>query len=205
MLKDAAAVITGAGSGIGEAIAKEFAQQGAKIVIADWDETEGHRVEKHLIDGGCSALFVRTDVSKSNEVQALVNKSLNRFGKIDIVVNNAATILPKLLEDVEEDEWHRLLDVNLKSVYLMIKHTIQELRKTRGSIVNMSSLGGLTGQKHNAAYASTKGAIIAMTKSLALDYAPDGVRVNCICPVGVQTPLLEKWITDQADPNHTEV
>ncbi|WJH33531.1 SDR family oxidoreductase [Paenibacillus sp. CC-CFT747] len=115
--------------------------------------------------------------------------------------NNAASILPKPLEDVEEEEWDRLVAINLKSIYLATKYSIPELRKTRGAIVNMASLNGLVGQLQNASYAATKGGIVALTKSLALDYAKDGVRVNCLCPAGVMTPLLESWIEQQEDPD----
>ena len=101
---------------------------------------------------------------------------------------------------MEEEEWDRLFNINLKSVFLLVKHAITELRKTRGAIVNMASLNGLVGQKMNPVYAATKGGVVAMTKALALDYAPDGVRVNCICPAGVSTTLLQHWIQEQDDP-----
>jgi NAD(P)-dependent dehydrogenase (short-subunit alcohol dehydrogenase family) len=202
------AIISGAGSGIGEATAKLFASRGAKVIIADWNEAEANRVanEINLIHAhktqGC-ALAVKTDVSSEQQVKLLIQQTVAAFGAIDILFNNAAVVLPKELEDITDAEWTRTLDINLKSVYLMIKYCIPEIRKSRGSIVNMSSLSGLLGQKQNPVYSATKGAIIAMTKALALDYAKDGVRVNCICPAGVMTPLLEEWIIQQPDPKAT--
>jgi NAD(P)-dependent dehydrogenase (short-subunit alcohol dehydrogenase family) len=200
------AIITGAGSGIGEATAKLFVDAGAKVVLADWNETQANRVadEINLTQAADNrALAVKTDVSSEQEVKRLVQQALTTFGSIDIIFNNAAVVLPKELEDITEEEWTRTLNINLKSVYLMIKYCIPEVRKSRGNIVNMSSLSGLLGQKQNPVYSATKGAIIAMTKALALDYAKDGVRVNCICPAGVMTPLLEEWIQQQPDPTAT--
>jgi NAD(P)-dependent dehydrogenase (short-subunit alcohol dehydrogenase family) len=205
-LEGKVAIITGAGSGIGEAAAKLFVSVGAKVIIADWNEAEANRVASEinqLYPKQSSALAVKTDVSSEQEVKALVQQTLAAYDSIDILFNNAAVVLPKELEDITEAEWTRTLDINLKSVYLMIKYCIPEIRKSRGSIVNMSSLSGLLGQKQNPVYSATKGAIIAMTKALALDYAKDGVRVNCICPAGVLTPLLEEWIGQQPDPTAT--
>jgi NAD(P)-dependent dehydrogenase (short-subunit alcohol dehydrogenase family) len=205
-LQDKVAIITGAGSGIGEATARLFADQGARVVIADWNEAEAIRVASEINTlssvQGC-AIPVKTDVSSEPQVKHLVQQTIQTYGAIDIIFNNASVVLPKELEEITEPEWTRILDINLKSVYLMIKYGIPELRKQRGSIVNMSSLNGLLGQRQNAVYSATKGAIIAMTKALALDYAKDGVRVNCICPAGVSTPLLEEWMGQQPDPAAT--
>lgn len=199
-------IVTGGGSGIGEATAKLFASLGAKVVIADWNEAEAYRVANEInkiqpTNGGAYA--VKTDVSSEQQVKYLVQQTLTTYGSIDILFNNAAVVLPKELEDITELEWTRTVDINLKSVYLMIKYCIPEIRKNRGNIVNMASLNGLLGQRQNPVYSATKGAIIAMTKALALDYAKDSVRVNCICPAGVMTPLLEDWIGQQLDPAGT--
>jgi NAD(P)-dependent dehydrogenase (short-subunit alcohol dehydrogenase family) len=205
LLKSKVCIITGGGSGIGEVTAKRFADEGATVIVIDIDVQEARRVAREITEkhGLEFAYAMVADVSSEAQVQETITALIGRVGRIDVLFNNAATILPKPLEEVEEWEWTRLLDVNLKSVYLMTKHTIAWLRQTKGNIVNMSSLNGLVGQKQNAAYAATKGAIIAMTKSLALDYAGDGVRVNCICPAGVMTPLLEKWIMEQDNPDAT--
>ncbi|WP_409344225.1 SDR family NAD(P)-dependent oxidoreductase [Paenibacillus sp. MBLB4367] len=202
-LQGKVAIITGGGSGIGQSTAELFAEQGAKVAIADWNEENGIRTVRSIAGrtaDSSNAIFVKTDVSNADDVKRLVEITVDTFGHLDIVFNNAAAILPKFLEDVEEPEWNRLIDINLKSVYLTAKYAIPELRKAKGCIISMASLNGLIGQKQNAVYAATKGGIIAITKALALDYAPDGVRVNCICPAGVMTPLLETWIKQQPDP-----
>lgn len=197
------AIVTGGGSGIGEAIVRLFANQGAAVIIADWNEKGASRLAEELTFSGHQVVAVKVDVSRESDVRELIQETLHRFGQLDVLVNNAAVILPKFLEEVEEEEWDRLFNINLKSVFLMVKHAIAELRKTRGAIVNMASLNGLIGQKMNPVYAATKGGVVAMTKALALDYAPDGVRVNCICPAGVSTPLLQNWIQEQDDPTAT--
>ncbi|QNK55044.1 SDR family NAD(P)-dependent oxidoreductase [Paenibacillus sp. PAMC21692] len=200
-------LITGGGSGIGEVTAIRLAEEGATVIVADMDGESGERVAQAIAGktGRSPAVSIRTDVADEGEVRHLAGTIRDRYGRLDVLINNAATILPKPLEDVKETEWQRVIDINMKSVYLLIKHTIPLLRESKGSIVNMASLNGLVGQKQNAVYASTKGAIVAMTKSLALDYASDGVRVNCICPAGVSTPLLEKWIEEQDDPAKTRI
>lgn len=197
------AIVTGGSSGIGEAIVRLFVAHGANVVIANRNENDAARIIDELESQGANVLAVKTDVSKEEDVQRLMEQTIKRFGQIDIVVNNAAAIMPKFLEEFQVEEWDHIFNVNLKSVFLMIKYSIAELKKTRGSIVNLSSLNGLIGQKMNPVYAATKGGMNAMTKALALDYAPYGVRVNSICPAGVSTPLLDKWIQQQDDPQAT--
>ncbi|WP_438347702.1 SDR family NAD(P)-dependent oxidoreductase [Paenibacillus sp. FA6] len=207
---DKVVIVTGGGSGIGEVSAERFAEEGALVVIADWNEAEAQRVAIKLnanyprTEGTIRAIAIQTDVSKDDDVANLMSTTMQAFGRIDVLFNNAAVILPKYLEEIEESDFDRVIDVNLKGVYLTVKHAIAHLRQTRGSIVNMASLNGLIGQRQNPVYAASKGGIIAMSKSLALDYASDGVRVNCVCPAGVKTPLLETWTEQQADPKATE-
>jgi NAD(P)-dependent dehydrogenase (short-subunit alcohol dehydrogenase family) len=198
-------IVTGGGSGIGEVTAMRYASAGASVAIADLDGVQAQRVADTIgrTAGEGRVIAIPCDVSSEASVKSLVEETADRFGGIDVLFNNAATILPKALEDVTEEEWMRTVNVNLKGVFLTIKHSILYLRRAKGSIVNMASLNGLIGQRQNAVYASTKGGIIAMTKALALDYAESGVRVNCICPAGVTTPLLEKWVEEQADPDLT--
>lgn len=196
-------VVTGGGSGIGEAIARLFAAEGAKVVIGDRNEREAGLLAEELRAAGREARAVKADVSLEEDVRALIEETVRRYGRVDALVNNAAVIAPKPLEQFEAAEFDRVIGVNLKSVFLTVKHAIGELRKTRGTIVNMASLNGLVGQRMNPVYAASKGGVVAMTKSLALDYAPDGVRVNCVCPAGVSTPLLRQWIREQADPEAT--
>nr|WP_223285474.1 SDR family NAD(P)-dependent oxidoreductase [Paenibacillus sp. PL91] len=210
--KDKVVLITGGGSGIGRVSAQLFAAEGAHVVIADWNEAEGQRAagelnEQYAIVKGLStkaaqarAIAIQTDVSKENAVKELMDKTRQAFGQLDVLFNNAAVILPKPLEEIDEQSFDHVLAVNVKGAYLTIKHAIPLLRQSKGSIVNMASLNGLVGQRQNPIYAASKGAVIAMTKSLALDFAADGVRVNCVCPAGVLTPLLEAWTRQQPDP-----
>lgn len=197
------AIVTGGSSGIGESIVRLFAANDANVIIADWNEQDGVRLADELTSSGHHVAAVKADVSRDKDVRALIEETVHRFGELDILVNNAAVILPKFLEDVEEEEWDRLFAINMKSVYLMVKQSLPYLKTSRGTIVNMASLNGLIGQKMNPVYAATKGGLIALTKSLALDYASNGIRVNCICPAGVSTPLLQSWIQEQDDPHST--
>jgi NAD(P)-dependent dehydrogenase (short-subunit alcohol dehydrogenase family) len=203
ILSGKTAIVTGGSSGIGESIVRLFAANGANVVIADWNEQEGVRLADELTSYGAHVAAVKADVSKDMDVRALIQETVRRFGQLDVLVNNAAVILPKFLEDVEEEEWDRLFSINMKSVFLMVKYSLPYLKTSRGTVVNMASLNGLVGQKMNPVYAATKGGLIALTKALALDYALNGIRVNCICPAGVSTPLLQSWIQEQDDPHAT--
>lgn len=198
-------IITGGASGIGEASARLFATEGAKVVIADLNEEKNKQLTLELAGKGYEILGVNCDVSNEIEVQGLIEKTIASFGKLDILFNNAGTILPKKLEEINVDEWDRLFSINVRSMYLTIKFAIPYLKKTRGSIINMASMTGVLGQRKNAAYSATKGAIIAMTKASAIDYAPYKVRVNAICPAGVDTPLLSKWLSQQKDPKKARI
>lgn len=194
------AIITGAAHGIGHASALLFARHGARVVATDLDVVAGERVPVEIQDMGGEAVFVGADVSRAADVQRLLRSALDAYGRADILFNVAGVHLPKDAESTSEEEWDYILATNVKSVFLTVKYAVAHLKKTRGAIINMASMVGLVGQRNSAAYSASKGAIVALTKSLALDYAPYGVRVNCICPAGVATPLLERWIEGQADP-----
>jgi NAD(P)-dependent dehydrogenase (short-subunit alcohol dehydrogenase family) len=202
-------LITGGASGIGEVSASLFASEGANVVIADRNEEEASLLAIELTVkypatiGIPRAVAIRTDVSQEADVTSLLEQVRQLYGRLDVLYNNASIIMPKRIEDIESQDFDRLIAVNLKGVYLMIKHSLPLLRASMGTIVNMASLNGLTGQRNNPIYAASKGGIIAMTKSLALDLAPDGIRVNAICPAGVSTPLLEAWTAQQEDPAAT--
>ncbi|MEX1030846.1 MAG: SDR family oxidoreductase [Paenibacillaceae bacterium] len=202
LLENKVAIVTGGSSGIGEAIARLFSQEGANVVVCGRNFSNAKRVAAEF---GNQGLAVKTDVSSESDVKHLIERTVQAYGKIDILVNNAAAILPKKIEDTSIEEFDHLIAVNLRSVFLTTKYAIAELRKTKGTIINMSSLNGLIGQKQNPTYAATKGGMNALTKALALDYAEDGVRVNSLCPAGVMTPLLEKWIQQQIDPEVTNL
>jgi NAD(P)-dependent dehydrogenase (short-subunit alcohol dehydrogenase family) len=196
-LKGKVAIITGSSKGIGEGCARVFAREGACVVVTSRHEKEGAAVAEGINAAGGTAIALEADVSDSGQVQRMIEKTLSRFGKLDILVNNAGQHLSKNIEKTSEEEWVHIIETNLKSVFLCSKYAIPHLRKTRGCIVNMSSMVGIVGQGNSGAYSSTKGGIIAMTKGMALDFAPDGIRVNCICPGWIETPLVNLWFAQQ--------
>ncbi len=192
-----AALITGAGSGIGRAIAQRFAAAGARVVVADVDETGGRETVALVVKAGGTAEFVRLDVADEVAVDGLVL----RLGAFDLLVNNAGighvgTILQATVADLD-----RLYRVNVRGVFNVTKAFLPAMiGRRRGSIINLASVGGVVGIRDRLAYCTTKFAVVGLTKSLALDHAADGVRVNCICPGRVETPFVQARLREYADP-----
>lgn len=197
-LKDRSVVITGAGSGIGRACALEFAKAGANVLVADID-LEGAEETVQRIAKGSAAAF-RADVSKPESVQALVEFAIKKFSVIHTLVNNAAIQINKTAEDTTFEEWNLQLSVNLGGVFLCSKYFLPHLRKTKGSIVNMSSVNGFFVEPTCAGYCTTKAAIIGLTKAMAIDHGKEGIRVNCICPGYIDAGLAEGYFQSQPDP-----
>jgi len=194
------AVVTGGAKGVGKGCARVFAQEGIAIAIADLDESAGTATVREIEALGGTCTFIKCDVSKNDEVRAFIRRVVEGFGRLDILVNNAGYHISKSVEATSEEEWDYILNTNLKSVFLCSKYAIPHLRKTRGCIVNMASMVGLVGQAHAGAYLASQGGIIAMAMGMALDLAKDGIRVNCVCPGWVQTPLTEDYLRQQPDP-----
>ncbi len=193
------ALITGISHGIGHATAVLFAQEGANIIGADIDSEKGEKVIERIRKSGSSALFIKTDISNTEDVKYLIKRSRG-FNTIDILFNNAGVEVVKKLEDTCEEEWDRTINVNLKSVFLCTKYAIPEMRKRGGgAIINNSSAAALVGS-FSPVYSASKGGIVALTKSLAVELAPDKIRVNCICPGAIETPMLQRVIEKQGDP-----
>jgi len=191
-LDEKVAVVTGAGSGIGEQIALLFAQQGARVVVADRDETNGRGVAERI---GTQALFLPMDVTSSQSVRAGLEQTFERFGQLDILVNNAGIGFVGSVEETPEEEFSRLMDVNVLGVFHGCKHAAPlMLRQGRGNIINIASVAGLVGIPRRFAYCATKGAVIAMTRQMAVDYAKKGIRVNAIAPGTVETPFVESYL-----------
>jgi len=200
-LEGKVAVVTGAGSGIGRAIALRFAQEGARVVIAEVNRDAGASAESEIRAEGGSALFVPTDVSRAADVEAMVRRTVAEFGRLDVLVNNAAIQILGRLDDTSEEDWDRLQSVNLKGVFLCSKYAIPEmLRSGGGSIVNIASVLALVGDPDLAAYCAAKGGVLALTRAAALAYGPAGIRVNAICPGDVDTPMVRDYFNKDPDP-----
>jgi meso-butanediol dehydrogenase / (S,S)-butanediol dehydrogenase / diacetyl reductase len=195
--------LTGGSTGIGFECAKAYAEAGANVVIA---ASEFGAVEKAVKEiGEDQHLGILCDVSDKSDVERAILQTIEKYGKIDAIHNNAGIATPsKPLHETSEEEWQQLMDVNIKSVLFTTRFGFEELKKSKGSILNTSSLVGEIGQHDHAAYAATKGALNALTKSMALDYAPFKIRVNAVSPAGVWTPMLRSWSKEQQDPASIE-
>jgi NAD(P)-dependent dehydrogenase (short-subunit alcohol dehydrogenase family) len=195
------AIVTGAGSGIGRAIAQAFAQEQAKVVIVDWNREGGERAAREIQQSGGHASYRCVDVSKSHEVEALMERVAREYGRLDVLVNNAAVQFLAQLVETREEDWDRLHGVNLKGVFLCCKSAIPRMIASGGgAIINIASVLGFVGDPDLAAYCAAKGGVIALTKAAALGYGPKGVRINCICPGDVDTPLFQEYIGKDSDP-----
>jgi NAD(P)-dependent dehydrogenase (short-subunit alcohol dehydrogenase family) len=198
LLENKVVFITGAASGIGRECALACARAGASVAIADIDLAQGRNTAAEIGNG---PLAVACDVSDGRSVELAVAAALERFGRIDALHNNAGLSTPsKTLEETSEAEWDRIMSVNLKSVFWTTRAALPALKLSKGTILNTASMVGTIGQANHAAYVASKGALIALTKAMALDYAPFGIRVNAISPAGVWTPMLEQWAAEQPDP-----
>ena len=190
-LKEKVAIITGGASGIGKATAILFAAHGAKIVVADIDERGANQTVTDIHNAGNEAIYIQTDVTISANTERMVAETVSRYGKLDILLSSAGIAMRLPVADLPEEDWHRCLDVNLTGVYLCAKAAIPAMRKNRGgSIINLSSIYGLVGADVRAAYVASKGGVTNLTRGMALDYAEDNIRINCICPGFVETPLV---------------
>lgn len=199
-LKDKIAIITGVSQGIGRATAFLFAQEGAIVIGADVDVEGGREVEDLIRQSGGEIEFIEADVSEYSDVKRVLDRAMD-YGSINVLFNNAGIEVVKPLVDTSEEEWDRTMSVNLKSVYLCCSLVIPEMIKNDGgTIVNNSSAAGLVGS-FSAAYSASKGGIIALTKALAVEVAQFNIRVNCVCPGAIETPMLWRVMEKQGDPN----
>ena len=200
-LQDKVALITGAGSGFGEGIAHRFSEEGASVAIIDIDPEAGERVANNIDN----SLFVEADVANSASVKNMVSKTIETFGGLDILVNNAGiTHRNQPMLEVDEKTFDRIFAVNVKSVYLTAIHAVPILRHRRGKIINIASTAGISPRPGLTWYNSTKGAMITMTKSMAAELAPDGIRVNAVNPVIGETGLTLEFMGGVDDPKIRE-
>jgi NAD(P)-dependent dehydrogenase (short-subunit alcohol dehydrogenase family) len=192
-------IVTGAGSGIGRAIALRFAEEGARVIIADVDGEAAAGVAAEA--GGGEALVRKTDVTDSSEVEALVRTAVERWGGLDVMVNNAGIGVAGTTTDTPEEDYERVMDVCLRGTFLGMKHAIPAIRDSGGgSIINLSSVAALVGIADRAVYSAAKGAILAITRAAAIDHVEEGVRVNCIAPGTVDTPWIGRITAGYDDP-----
>lgn len=201
-LKEKVIFLTGGSTGIGLDCAKAYAAEGAHVVLCARNGDLAAEEAAKLPGRHCG---MSCDVSNGPEVETTIRFILGEFGRLDAIHNNAGIASPsKPLHETTEAEWDTLMDINLKSIYWTTRYGYPHLKSSRGSILNTSSLVGVIGQSIHAAYTGTKGAMNTLTKSMALDYAEDGIRVNAVCPAGTWTPMLRKWCAEQPDPSSIE-
>lgn len=191
-LEGKVALVTGAGSGIGRASALAFAREGAQVVVSDIVVEGAEETVRQIESGGGAALCVRADVSRAEEVESLVGRAVETFGRLDCAHNNAGVGGGwNRVTDYPEEEWDRVVSINLKGVWLCMKYELAHIQQTRGSIVNTASVAGLIGSEFLCAYVASKHGVVGLTKTAALENARRGVRVNAVCPSFVETPMVE--------------
>jgi NAD(P)-dependent dehydrogenase (short-subunit alcohol dehydrogenase family) len=194
-----AVLVTGAAKGIGRATAEAFGRAGARVGLLDKDAREVEAFAGALSARG-EAIALTADVSDTSALTEAVGRCIDAFGGLDVLVNNAGTHFARAVDVYTEEEIDRLLAINFKGALYAIRSALPALRRSKGTIVSMSSMTAVVGQDRGAVYAATKGALISLTKALAIELAPDGIRVNCVCPAGVDTPLMRRWIETLPDP-----
>ncbi|WHY65223.1 glucose 1-dehydrogenase [Neobacillus sp. SuZ13] len=194
-LEGKTAIITGGGGGIGRSTAIRFAKEGAKVAVADIDAVIGEETVSLIKRDGGEAIFIKTDVTDSEQLKALIDTTTSTFGALHILFNNAGVGNSEVRSiDLAEEEWDRVIDINLKGVFLGIKYAIPELIKAGGgAIINTSSLLGLKGQKYTSAYNASKAGVVTLTQNAALEYGKFNIRVNAIAPGVIDTPIIDHW------------
>ena len=192
-LKDKVAIVTGGSSGIGRAICQRFSDEGALVAIGDIDIEGGQETLRLIQETRGIGTYIRADVSVESDIEAMVEATIRAFGRIDILVNDAAAFVFGKVEDVTQDDWHRVLSVNLVGPANAVKHVVPHMKAAGGgSIVNIASVSSFIAQPGFVPYNSSKGALLQLTRCLAMDLAPDNIRVNCVCPGAILTQATEQ-------------
>src|SRR5436190_21300289 len=200
-LSNQVAWISGAASGMGEATARLFTREGAAVALIDIQREKGEAIAKQIQGEGGRAIFIHCDVRKEEEVRASIDRAVNELGSLHILVNCAGIVQVKQLHELDVVDWDRLMDINVKSIFLSVKHAVGHLRKNaRSYVVNIGSGGSFISQSSTPAYIASKGAVMQLSKSIALDYAADGLRCNCVCPGITDTPMFREHMNKTPDP-----
>ena len=200
MFANTSVLVTGAARGIGRATAAAFAAADARVALLDQDAAAVTSAADELRKSGRDVVALTADVATSGEVNDAIARVIRTWGALDVLVANAGISFARALDEYTDDEWNRILSVNLNGAFYAIRAALPHLKARRGTVVLVSSMTGMVGQPRGAAYDASKGALIAMTRSLALEFAPAGIRVNCVCPAGVDTPLMRSWADTLPDP-----
>lgn len=201
--KDKVVVVTGGTRGIGKGCVRIFVEAGAKVVLCSKNQSQSDSLVEELnaLEKG-ESFYIKCDVSKPEEIENLIKQTISRYGQLDCLINNAGWHPPhQPIDDFSVADFRELLDLNLVSMFSACKFALPYLRQTKGNIINMSSLVGIIGQHHAVTYAATKGAIVSLTKALAIDEAPYGVRVNSVSPGNIYTPLWQESVKDADNPD----
>lgn len=200
-LSNKVAVITGGGSGIGRATCKLFASEGARVVVGDIDEKGGNETVELIKKAGGEAIFVRCDVTKESDVKQLFDKSVSAYGQVDVLFSNAGIEMVRTIDTTTEADWNRTMDINVKGVFYCAKHAVPIMKKNGGgSIINAGSIAGVIATPMNIAYCASKGAVVNMTRTMAVEFAPFKIRVNATCPAGIITPMMNREIDAYGKP-----
>ncbi len=201
-LEGQVAWISGATKGIGEATAKLFAEEGAAVTVVGRSEKDGFRVVEEIGTSGGRAFFSKCDVSVGTEVKRSIDETIEKYGQLQILINNAGIVDIKELHEYSEEDWDRVMDVNVKSMFLAFKYAFPHLKKNPKSyVVNVGSISSFVGQAGTPVYTTTKGAVLQLSRSIGLDYARYGIRSNCICPGITDTPMLRQHLNVLPDPD----
>jgi NAD(P)-dependent dehydrogenase (short-subunit alcohol dehydrogenase family) len=199
-LKDKVILITGSGSGIGKSTALLFGQEGATVVVNDLNEQHGSETVEEIRQAGGEAVFIRADVTKAAEVESMVNQVIDQYGRIDVLFNNAGISGVGAAHELSEEVWDRVINVNIKGAFLPSKYVLPHMmQRKEGSIINMSSCIAEIGLLRRTAYAASKGAVLALTKSMQTDYAPYNIRINALLPGTILTPFVEDYLKKSYD------
>lgn len=202
MFREKVAVITGGGSGIGKATALAFAKEGAKVFIIDINKPAGLETVAEIEQSGGTGCFYQADVSKATEVQSAIEQCVATYGQLDYAFNNAGIVVSTTTTECTEEIWEKIMNTNLKGVWLCMKYELHVMiKQSRGVIVNTSSISGLIGRKGDMPYTVSKHGIIGLTKTAALEYAANGIRINCVCPGSIHTPWVKK-VTKRLNEMH---